>query len=377
MLFRKDFGASNLESHTGKLGVINISNTSVLWRAKKNSVKSVLCALLLLACSQVVLADASSDELASIVALINDIRKNPSANDFSVPGRPSFLNLNSNSSVSASNLGSGELLAPAEIIGGNNADRNEYREYTLVIGTDGQGDITFLCGGTLISSNTVLTAAHCSDAPASTYFAIPGFYSFDDDVEAANLFQVGRVAVHPQYDAAAINNDIAVMTLSQPSSISPASVHQGSSDLAGSSGIVIGTGLTASSPTPVAPTILQEVAAPITNNAECATQWINLAGINPVTESVLCAGFTTNARGTCSGDSGGPLFADIDGVRTVVGTVSFGIVPCEANRATQGFARTSALIDFIASASPNTQFIATSGDAGFLPPIMMLLDEAS
>ena len=41
-------------------------------------------------------------------------------------------------------------------------------------------------------------------------------------------------------------------------------------------------------------------------------------------ESQICAGFAQGGVDSCSGDSGGPLFVEQDGQRTLVGVVSFG-----------------------------------------------------
>lgn len=331
----------------------------------KKYLKAILCALLLAPVMYSAMANASN-ELESIAANINNIKNGNSTSDFSLP-RPD-LPLGS---VFSSDSGP---LTSSPIIGGTNAARGEYQEYTLVILTDGFGNITSLCGGSLISANTVLTAAHCAQNAAATYFTIPGFYSFSDEVLGSDLIQASRVTAHPQYNATTIDNDIAVITLSSFSANPVAIVYEGGNDLVGVDGTVIGTGLSATRPTEIAPDILQEVDAPITSNQACNDAWNRLGGIRPITSNMLCAGFTTDARGTCSGDSGGPIYADFNGRRAIVGTVSFGIGECELNRGTQAYARTSALSDFIESASPNTVFIS-SNNTGFLPAMMMLLDD--
>jgi len=193
-------------------------------------------------------------------------------------------------------------------------------------------------------------------------------------VVASDLFQANEISVHPQYNSNTFDNDIAVITLRRSSTSPVAKVYQGDSNLTGTDGAVIGTGLSQTTPNDVAPDVLQEVAAPITSNASCNDAWESILGIRPITQNMLCAGFATDGRGTCSGDSGGPIFAEFRGARAIVGTVSFGIVPCELNRGTQAYARTSALSDFIQSASPNTEFIRSS-DVGFIPSIMMLLGD--
>ena len=99
------------------------------------------------------------------------------------------------------------------IIGGNNASRNEYPEFALVLITDNQGNIVGLCGGSLIASNKILTAAHCSQESASRYFILPNFYSFNDNVTANDFYRVSRVAVHPEYTGnVLLGHDLAVLT---------------------------------------------------------------------------------------------------------------------------------------------------------------------
>ena len=332
----------------------------------KGGLRNLLCALLLLAAAPSVIAETESEELAAIIAQIKDMQGNQNTAELSAPGTLSSNNAPNNTQAF-------DISTPSNIIGGTDAAIEEYPEFTLVIGTDGAGTVTFYCGGTLISNNTVLTAAHCSTNPANSYFAIPGFHTFADELFAV---PVDGVAIHPEYNAETANNDVAIMTLSRSLALPAASVYAGDSDLVGVSGTVIGIGFNGSTPESEMAQVLQEVAAPITSNALCSESWLNLAGFDPITESMLCAGFTTDARGTCTNDSGGPLLADLNGVRAVVGTVSFALIPCEANRATQGYARTSVLSDFILRESPNTRFI-TDSNFEFIPSIMMLLKESS
>jgi len=271
----------------------------------------------------------------------------------------------------------GNPLISGSIIGGVDASRGEYEEYALLVVTDEAGNVTGMCGSTLISANTVLTAAHCADSPDRNYAVIPGFYSFNDNLVDSDIISASTVEVHPRYNESTLapDYDVAVITLSEFSSSPTAAVYGGNSDLVGTEGTVIGTGFLATLPAFIEADTLQEVPAPIISNTACNDAWENLIGVRFNTETILCAGFDTDNRGVCFGDSGGPLFVNFNGVRTVVATVSFAPPNCEENRGNQGYARTSALSDFIRSASPNTRIISLVANE-FMPPIMMLLQES-
>lgn len=243
------------------------------------------------------------------------------------------------------------------IIGGTPVGRNTFPEYTLVIITDGRGNLTGLCGGTLIDSNKVLTAAHCSQNRASTYFLIPGFYSFNDRLEQSDLIQLSSVVDHPNYTTQGLDFDVAVMTLIRPVPINAAKVAKGSNQLVGEIGTVIGTGLTATTPAPISPDLLLGVDTPIISNEVCSESFLRVSRFDPITKNMLCAGFENSGEGSCSGDSGGPLFVGDGARRAISGVVSFGFATCEAQRATSVYARTTSFNDFIRQQSPDTQFV--------------------
>ncbi len=259
------------------------------------------------------------------------------------------------------------------IIGGSPVGRNDFPEYTLVILTDGARRITGLCGGTVIASNKVLTAAHCAQNRASTYFLIPGFYSFNDQLSNSDLIELSSVVDHPNYRSQGFDFDIAVMTLRRSVSIEPAKVISGNNQLVGKDGFVIGTGLTATTPRPQAPDLLLGVSTPIISNQLCAQRYLQLAGENPITTNMLCAGFSNSGAGSCSGDSGGPLFVGNGNRKAIAGVVSFGFQTCEAQRATSVYSRTSEFTDFIRQQSSMTRFVP--GDPIVAPIIMLLADD--
>ncbi len=245
----------------------------------------------------------------------------------------------------------------SRIISGSNASRGEYGEFVQVfIVDDEQSNIVGLCSGSLIAPNKVLTAGHCSLESASNYLVVPGFYSFNDQIEESDIGIVSRVRTHPNYNDLAIDYDIGILTLTLNFTTPLANVYAGNDLFVSELGTAIGTGLIATNP-PENVDILQEVSAPIISNQLCSSLWQQISGFDPITDRMMCAGFPIGNRGTCSGDSGGGLFVDIDGQRTIVGTTSFGLMECEANRQEQAYARVSTMTDFIRQEAPTTNFV--------------------
>lgn len=263
----------------------------------------------------------------------------------------------------------------AAIIGGNDAAKGEYGEFTSLITLNSKDLPIGLCGGSLIAPNKVLTAAHCVANSANSYDVIPGFHAVAGEVTEADVVTVSKVAVHPRYNVGSrFDYDVAVLTLDRDFSTEQANVYSGEKTFSGAIGTAIGYGRVSANvpgPSPV----LQEVLAPIISNRQCADIWLRREGGDPITERMICAGFTTDNRGVCSGDSGSALFINFKEKRTVVGITSFGSNNCDNNRGNQTFARVGVMTDFIRRESPQTQFVGEliSEPDKVLPAIMLLL----
>jgi len=269
------------------------------------------------------------------------------------------------------NANTDQVISP-QIILGSNASRGEYPEFTLLL-VENNGSFFPICGATLIDDRKVLTAAHCS-VFSNDYFFIPDFYAFSDfqeGVPSSQLFPASSKNIHPDFTETSrrLDHDIAVFTLTKSASSEKAVLYNNSDSLAGFNGTVIGVGLL-SSQTQLTPNVLQEVSAPIVSNSVCQSAWGS--GVQ-ITSTVICAGFRTSDRGSCNGDSGGPLWATVDEERVQVGIVSFGPVDCSDNsRVYSGYARISELTDFVKQFAPGASF--SSKTANITPIYPLLLD---
>ena len=237
------------------------------------------------------------------------------------------------------------------IVGGTQAGLNEFPEFTQLYIADGSGFVSHFCGATLISSNKVLTAAHCTiDSSASAIYALPNFYSFNDNFTFDDLIQLSSKVEHPNYQADQSNNDIAVLTLSRNASTSTATIFALNDQLTGSAATVIGTGTTTEGGS--SPDTLRKVTVPIVSNSVCEDSY----GTGSITSSMLCAGLAGGGKDSCQGDSGGPLWVDFNGSRVQAGVVSFGD-GCARPNLYGVYSRTSTLAAFIGAQAPNAQLI--------------------
>jgi secreted trypsin-like serine protease len=200
--------------------------------------------------------------------------------------------------------------------------------YRETEGADGQ-KAGSICTGTLVAEDMILTAAHC--APRKTdgkSFMFIGFgNNIDDSFTAKRKTPIGLVAeyrVNTQWDETTTSllnspNDLAILrfegTLPEGFKIRPLPSEDYKIDSKGTIEM-IGFGLTVEKGNDSG--ILRHTEVPATKVAEGVyipkyKQYV------PVPGTII---MNQQETGVCSGDSGGPLFAKVNGTVTMVGVTS-------------------------------------------------------
>jgi len=218
------------------------------------------------------------------------------------------------------------------IIGGEPADFGEYPFMVALLlePIEGSDFDKQYCGGSLIASRWVLTAAHCVEFLESPDQVVVAVSRTNLDSAEGVRVAVKEFYIHPDYDPNLISPDVALLELAKPvNGIEPielAGIGDDSFETAGTLLTVIGWGNTSTTGQASFPDALREVVVPVVDDTTCDTAYRGFVTV----ETQLCAG--VKGIDSCGGGSGGPLFA-----RTASGPVQVGIVSLGIGCAKQHF----------------------------------------
>ncbi|MCP4344819.1 MAG: trypsin-like serine protease [Desulfobacterales bacterium] len=211
----------------------------------------------------------------------------------------------------------------ARIVGGEEADPGAWPWITALV----KAHINSLfsghyCGGTLIHSKWVVTAAHCTEVTNCNYMTpedvdvVLGVHDLKTDI--GERIKVKTIIRHPSYDCVTLDSDIALLELERNVSYPAIQLASGENTFEGKVAIVMGWGSTIGRGGYAEK--LQQVTVPVVSNWTCR----NAFSFDEITDNMMCAGYSEGGKDACQGDSGGPLIVSDSDIWKLAGIISWG-----------------------------------------------------
>ncbi|XP_036591670.1 urokinase-type plasminogen activator [Trichosurus vulpecula] len=228
-----------------------------------------------------------------------------------------------------------------KIVGGNRTPIENQPWFAAIYRRHLGGSSSFNCGGALISSCWVISAAHCFPKlkMGESYFLYLGQSKLNSETLGETRFEIEELILHENFSTGAIayHNDIALLKIrsrtgkcAEPSrTVQTICLPPAYGDVPiGSECEVTGFGFEEQNDYIYPEYLKMAVVRPISYR-ECRQPHYYGSEVTP---QMVCAAHPEWTSDACQGDSGGPLVCPTDGRMTLVGVVSWGLGCAEKNK---------------------------------------------
>ncbi|XP_048880330.1 trypsin-3-like [Brienomyrus brachyistius] len=178
------------------------------------------------------------------------------------------------------------------------------------------------CGGSLITSQWVVSAAHCYQSRIEVRL---GEHNIEVNENTEQFISSQKIIRNPNYSSSTLNNDIMLIKLSKPAtltnSVKTVALPTACAP-AGTMCLISGWGNTLASGSNY-PDTLRCLDAPILSDTSCKNAYPG-----QITSNMFCAGYLEGGKDSCQGDSGGPVVCKNE----LQGIVSWGYGCAQKNK---------------------------------------------